>query len=103
MTGDGGYSLILATRLLMTYEMVSVMLILKLIEFHRLHGKLATLTAGAPGAIERGKLNIAVIIQSTREKAQSDGAPINAGYMVLSQGVRLFTGGDDCVFEQGGH
>ena len=89
---------------LMTYgDGVCDVDIQKLIEFHRSHGKLATLTAVLQ-AQSKGVLNIAGdnTVKSFREKAQSDGAPINAGYMVLEPRVfDYLTGGDDCVFEQG--
>ena len=89
---------------LMTYgDGVCDVDIQKLIEFHRSHGKLATLTAVLQ-AQSKGVLNIAGdnTVKSFREKAQSDGAPINAGYMVLEPRVfDYLTGGDECVFEQG--
>lgn len=88
---------------LMTYgDGVCDVDIQKLIEFHRSHGKLATLTAVLQ-AQSKGVLNIAGdnTVKSFREKAKSDGAPINAGYMVLEPTVfDYLTGGADCVFEQ---
>jgi len=73
----------------------------KLIEFHRKHGKLATLTA-VKIAQDKGVLDIEEgAVKSFREKNAADGAPINAGYMVLEPAVfDLLEGGDDCVFEK---
>lgn len=73
----------------------------KLLEFHRSHGKIATLTA-VKIAQDKGVLNIGgdYAVQSFREKNLSDGAPINAGYMVLEPSVFDYIDGDDCVFER---
>ena len=58
--------------------------IAKLLEFHNDHGKIATLTAvfqeQQKGVLDIGADNAA---KPFREKNLSDGAPINAGYMVL--------------------
>lgn len=73
----------------------------KLIEFHQSHGKLATLTA-VKLAQDKGVLNIDGnnAVKSFREKNLSDGAPINAGYMVLDSAIFDYLSGDSCVFEQ---
>ena len=74
----------------------------KLIEFHKSHGKLATLTA-VKMAQDKGVLDITKdqAVRAFREKSASDGAPINAGYMVLQPEVfDMFPGGDSCVFEK---
>lgn len=73
----------------------------KLIEFHKSHGKLATLTA-VKISQDKGVLDIEEgAVKSFREKNAADGAPINAGYMVLEPKVfELIDGGDACVFEQ---
>lgn len=73
----------------------------KLLEFHKSHGKLATLTA-VKMAQEKGVLNIGGdnAVKSFREKNIADGAPINAGYMVLEPKVFDLLDGDDCVFER---
>lgn len=73
----------------------------KLLEFHRSHGKLATLTA-VKIAQDKGVLNIGgdFAVKSFREKNLMDGAPINAGYMVLQPEVFDLIDGDDCVFER---
>lgn len=74
----------------------------KLLEFHKSHGKLATLTA-VKMKQEKGILDIGGdnAVKSFREKNLSDGAPINAGYMVLQPEVFDLIEGDDTVFEQG--
>ena len=72
----------------------------KLIDFHQSHGKLATLTA-VKMAQEKGVLDIeGGAVKSFREKNASDGAPINAGYMVLQPEVFDLLDGDSCVFEK---
>ncbi len=73
----------------------------KLIEFHKEHGKLATLTAvlqdQSKGVLDIGGDNA---VKSFREKKISDGAPINAGYMVLQPEVFDLIEGDSTVFEK---
>ena len=72
----------------------------KLIEFHKSHGKLATLTA-VKMAQDKGVLDIeGGAVKSFREKNLSDGSPINAGYMVLEPEVFDFLTDDQCVFEK---
>lgn len=60
----------------------------KLVEFHRRHGKKATLTAVLQ---EQGKGILDIqrdgTVHSFREKKEMDGVPINAGYMVLEPSV----------------
>ena len=73
----------------------------KLLEFHRSHGKKATLTA-VKLTQDKGVLNITsdYAVTSFREKNKTDGAPINAGYMVLEPSVFDLLDGDNCVFER---
>ena len=73
----------------------------KLLAFHKSHGKKATLTA-VKLAQDKGVLNITsdYAVTSFREKNRSDGAPINAGYMVLQPEVFDLIDGDDTVFER---
>ena len=72
----------------------------KLIEFHKSHGKLATLTA-VKMAQDKGVLDIENgAVRAFREKNMADGAPINAGYMVLEPQVFDLLDGDSCVFEK---
>ena len=73
----------------------------KLLKFHQQHGKLATLTA-VKMKQEKGVLNITKdnAVKSFREKNITDGAPINAGYMVLEPQIFDLLDGDSCVFEK---
>ena len=72
----------------------------KLLEFHQSHGKLATLTA-VKMKQEKGVLDIeGGAVKSFREKNLADGAPINAGYMVLQPEIFDLIDGDDTVFER---
>ena len=73
----------------------------KLVEFHKSHGKLATLTA-VKMAQDKGVLDITKdqAVRAFREKNAADGAPINAGYMVLEPQVFDLLDGDSCVFEK---
>ena len=73
----------------------------KLVEFHKKHGKLATLTA-VKMAQDKGVLDIGGdnAVKAFREKNSTDGAPINAGYMVLQPEVFDMLDGDSCVFEK---
>ena len=73
----------------------------KLIEFHHSHGKIGTLTAVLQNQ-SKGVLNIGGdnAVHSFREKASSDGVPINAGYMVLEPKIFDYLTGDECIFEQ---
>ena len=72
----------------------------KLVEFHKSHGKIATLTA-VKMSQDKGVLDIGGdnAVKSFREKNQVDGAPINAGYMVLEPAIFDLLDGDSCVFE----
>ncbi len=74
----------------------------KLLEFHKNHGKIATLTA-VKMAQEKGVLDISEnnSVRSFREKNIGDGAPINAGYMVLESSVFDYIEGDSTNFEKG--
>jgi glucose-1-phosphate cytidylyltransferase len=80
---------------------VSDVNIKKLIEFHKKHGKDATLTATYPPG-RFGALDIQdnQIIQFT-EKPIGDGTLINGGFFVLSPKVLDRISGDDCIWEQG--
>lgn len=75
--------------------------IAKLLAFHKSHGKIATLTA-VQQEQQKGVLDIGGdnAVRSFREKQASDGALINAGYMVLQPEVFDYLDGDACVFEQ---
>lgn len=74
--------------------------ITRTIDFHKSHGKKATLTATYPpgrfGAldIQSGKVN------SFKEKPKGDGAMINGGFFVLSPEVLEYIDGDSTIWEQ---
>ena len=87
---------------LMTYgDGVCDVNIRDLVEFHKSHGRIATLTAvrleQQKGILDIGGNNA---VKSFREKSHMDGAPINAGYMVLNPEIFDYIDGDDTVFEQ---
>jgi glucose-1-phosphate cytidylyltransferase len=73
----------------------------KLLEFHKSHGKIATLTAVTleqqKGILDVGGDNA---VKSFREKSLSDGALVNAGYMVLNPEIFDYLEGDSTVFEK---
>lgn len=73
----------------------------ELLEFHYSHGKIATLTAVMQKQ-QKGVLNIGGdnAVKSFREKNISDGAPINAGYMVLEPKVFDYIDNDQTILEQ---
>lgn len=73
----------------------------KLVDFHQKHGKIATLTAVLQEQ-QKGVLDIDGdnAVKSFREKKQSDGTPINAGYMVLQPEIFKLIEGDSTVFEK---
>lgn len=87
---------------LMTYgDGVCDVDIKKLCEFHKSHGKIATLTAvmqeQQKGILDIGGDNA---VKSFREKNACDGAPINAGYMVLNPEIFDYIDGDETIFEK---
>ena len=69
------------------------------INFHRNHGKLATVTAVIPpgryGALERS----GDLVTSFVEKPPGDGGMINGGFFVLSPKVLDFIDGDQSIWE----
>lgn len=88
---------------LMTYgDGVADVDITKLVEFHKSHGKIATLTAVHVdqrfGVLDINKGDLSVT--AFREKSQADGSRINAGYMVLKPAIFDFIEGDKTIFEQ---
>ncbi len=88
---------------LMTYgDGVADIDINKLVEFHKSHGKIATLTAVHVDQ-RYGVLDIdrqSLTINAFREKSQADGSRINAGYMVMKPVIFNYIQGDNTVFEQ---
>jgi glucose-1-phosphate cytidylyltransferase len=79
---------------------VSDVNITKLIEFHKKHGKDATLTSVYPP----GRFGVLDIhdnqIKQFTEKPRGDGALVNGGFFVLSPKVLRRILGDDCIWEQ---
>lgn len=73
----------------------------KLEEFHRSHGKLATMTVVNAGQ-RFGVINMdkSGQVTSFREKKNIDGIPINGGYMVLDPKVLDYIDGDSTIFER---
>lgn len=72
-----------------------------LVRYHREHGKMVTLTAvmqeQQKGILDIGGDNA---VHSFREKGLTDGAPINAGYMVLNPEIFQYIDSDETVFEK---
>jgi glucose-1-phosphate cytidylyltransferase len=72
----------------------------KLIEFHKKHGKEATMTATYPPG-RFGAIDIQDdVIKSFKEKPKGDGAMINGGFFILSPKVLSKITGDDSIWEQ---
>lgn len=73
----------------------------ELLDFHNSHGKIATLTAvyqeQSKGVLD---INSDGAVHAFREKRNSDGVPINAGYMVLNADVFDYIEGDSTSFEK---
>lgn len=76
--------------------------ITKLIEFHRTHGQLATLTSTVPqgrfGVLELDEFGR---VSSFREKPRGEGGYVNGGFFVLSPEVLEFIADDGTVWERG--
>jgi len=76
--------------------------ITKLIEFHKSHGKQATLTAiRPPGRYGAVKITDESTVEYFQEKPEGDGGWINGGFFVLSPGVIDRISGDDTSWEGG--
>lgn len=71
-----------------------------LVEFHKSHGKIATMTAVQP----EGRFGVLDIqsnyINAFREKSKADSGWINAGFMVLQPEIFNYIEGDNTVFER---
>ncbi|NLC93876.1 MAG: glucose-1-phosphate cytidylyltransferase [Treponema sp.] len=74
----------------------------KLLEFHRSHGKIATLTSISFGQ-KFGVLDVDDNnrIHSFREKSNDDCSMINGGFMVLQPEIFDYIEGDETIFEKG--
>ena len=88
---------------MLTYgDGVSDINIKELVEFHKSHGKLMTMTSSQPAG-RFGSLNIAPNnqVKEFQEKPKGDGNWINAGFFICEPKVfDYITSGDDTVFEQ---
>ena len=86
---------------LLTYgDGVSDVDIRNLVEFHKSHGRIATVTTVSPvsrfGMLELGSGDR---VKKFTEKPMTDGW-LSAGYFVLNRGVFDYLGGEDCIFER---
>jgi glucose-1-phosphate cytidylyltransferase len=87
---------------ILTYgDGVSDVDIKKLIEFHRKHKRLGTVTAVQPG----GRFGVLSVkgnskVTGFREKSKEDGGWVNGGYLVLEPEVLDYIDGDATVWEQ---
>jgi glucose-1-phosphate cytidylyltransferase len=72
----------------------------KSIEFHRAHGKLATVTAVQPAARFGALVMAGDRVSSFEEKPPGDGNLINGGYFVLSPKVIDLVSGDATLWER---
>jgi len=72
-----------------------------LLEFHRSHGRIATVTTVRPvlrfGVVEIGEQSR---VMDFREKPVSEGW-ISAGFFVFNRGIFDYLPGDDCILERG--
>ena len=85
----------------MTYgDGVSDVDVVKTLEFHKKHGKLATMTGVKPD----GRFGIIDMdgeqVKAFREKSKEDAGWINGGFMVLEPKVLDYVAGDEIMFEQ---
>ena len=88
---------------MLTYgDGVSDIDIKKLMEFHRAHGKLATISTVSAGQ-RFGVLDVDDLghIHAFREKNDADGSMINGGFMVMQPEVFSYIEGDSTVLECG--
>lgn len=71
-------------------------------QFHKNHGKIATITTINIGQ-QKGVLDIGPdnSVRSFREKSTVDGAMINGGFMVMNPGIFDYLKDDTTIFEQG--
>jgi glucose-1-phosphate cytidylyltransferase len=75
--------------------------LLDLLNFHRSHGKLATVTTVLPPA-RFGRLSLeGSRVSRFKEKPDGDEGWINGGFFVLNRKVLDYIEGDDCIWERG--
>ncbi|MCR5793453.1 MAG: glucose-1-phosphate cytidylyltransferase [Lachnospiraceae bacterium] len=87
---------------MLTYgDGVSNINIQELVEFHKKHGKIATMSSYSVGQ-QFGVLDVddSGNVTAFREKVDTDGGLINIGYMVLNPEIFDYLEGDGTVFEQ---
>ena len=105
-TQTGGRILRLADRLrdgtfMLTYgDGVANIPCRELIEFHRSHGKLATVTAVRPPARFGGLVFDGDLVTEFTEKPQIGEGWINGGFFVLEPGVLEYIDGDETIWER---
>lgn len=73
----------------------------KLLEFHKSHGKIATISTVSIANM-KGVLDIDDngVITSFREKQDNDAAIINGGYMVINKKIKGYIAGDSTALEK---
>lgn len=73
----------------------------KLLEFHKSHGKIATISTVSIANM-KGVLDIDDngVITSFREKQDNDAAIINGGYMVINKKIKEYIAGDSTALEK---
>ncbi len=73
----------------------------KLLDFHKSHGKIATVSMVSI-AQKKGVLDVSDdgTIKAFRDKADEDGALVNGGFMVLNPEIFDYISGDNSIFEQ---
>ncbi|MBF0544771.1 MAG: glucose-1-phosphate cytidylyltransferase [Candidatus Riflebacteria bacterium] len=88
---------------MLTYgDGVSDVNILKLVEFHKSHKKIATITAvQPPGRFGSLLIDSTNVVSSFVEKPSGDGGYINGGFFVLQPEAINYINDDSCVFEAG--
>jgi len=72
----------------------------ELIQFHRSHGKLATVTAVRPTARFGGMSLDSSRVAEFKEKPHTGEGWINGGYFIFEPGVLDYIDGDDCILER---
>jgi glucose-1-phosphate cytidylyltransferase len=88
-------------RFMITYgDGVADIDLARLLEFHRAHGKLATLTAVRPSSRFGEVMIDNDMVSGFQEKPQVQGAWINGGFFVFERGVLDLIGGDEESLEQ---
>jgi glucose-1-phosphate cytidylyltransferase len=71
-----------------------------LLECHRSHGKLATVTAVRPPARFGGLAMDGDLVREFSEKPQAEGGWINGGFFVFEPGIFEYLSGDDSILER---